>query len=124
MAALRERQLVDQWRELLTSYNDVSCALDRELEEHHNIGRSEFETLERLIDSGDKCLMKALGSDMYLSQSALSRAVARLERAGLVNRSMCDNDRRSVFVCPTDEGRALYQAAKETHRKVLAEHLS
>lgn len=122
--ALQERQLVDQWRELLSSYNDVSCALDRELEKHHDIGRSEFETLERLIDTGDKCVMKSLGSDMYLSQSALSRAVARLERAGLVTRSMCDNDRRSVFVCPTDAGRTLYQEAKATHRRVLAEHLS
>lgn len=124
MAAVQERQLIDRWRDLLSTYNDVSSALDRELERSHGIGLSEFEALERLIDTGDKCLMKALGSDMYLSQSALSRAVARLEKAGLVTRTMCDNDRRSVFVCPTDAGRALHAEAKATHRRVLGEHLA
>lgn len=121
--ALQERQLIDRWRALLTSYNDVSSALDRELQHEHGIGLSEFEALERLVETGDKCLMKNLGADMYLSQSALSRAVARLERAGLVERTMCNDDRRSIFVVPTNRGGAVYYQARETHRAVLAQRL-
>ena len=48
--------------------------------------------------------MSDLTSDIYLSQSALSRAVARLESDGLVHRSMCTDDRRAIFVCLTDAG--------------------
>ena len=48
--------------------------------------------------------MSDLAGDIYLSQSALSRAVARLERDGLVERSMCADDRRAVFVCLTEKG--------------------
>lgn len=59
---------------------------------------------------------------MHLSQSALSRAVARLERDGLVSRSMCPEDRRAIAVCVTAEGRAVHDAAAPTHRAVLAEN--
>ena len=80
MAALQERQLVDRWRGILTTYNAIANALDRALQHEHDIGLSEFEALDRLIETGDKCILKALGSDMYLSQSALSRTFDRLER--------------------------------------------
>ena len=64
-----------------------------------------------------------LANDIYLSQSALSRAVARLERDGLVSRSMCSDDRRAIFVCLTDRGRAVHADATPTHREVLANTL-
>ena len=123
MAALQGRQLVDRWRDLLTTYNAVANALDQALQREHGIGLSEFEALDRLIETGDKCILKALGSDMYLSQSALSRAVDRLERHGLVERSMCDNDRRSIYVNPTDAGRRRHAEASDTRARILADRL-
>ncbi|NDL60279.1 MarR family winged helix-turn-helix transcriptional regulator [Phytoactinopolyspora mesophila] len=120
----REHQLVEQWRELLASYNEIAIALDRDLQDRHGIGLSEFEALDRLVDSGDEKLrMLDLASGMYLSQSALSRAVARLERAGLVERAMCADDRRGIFVKLTVAGRAKHAEASATHRQVLAAHL-
>lgn len=114
--------LVDEWRVLLDRHATVSCALEKALQGQHRIGLSEFETLDRLIDAncGDY-RMSDLANDIYLSQSALSRAVARLERDGLVERTMCREDRRAVFVCLTDKGRAVYERALPTHRSVLAE---
>jgi len=112
--------LVDEWRELLDRYAAVSGALEKALEDQHGIGLSEFETLDRLVDA--KCenyRMNDLSGDIHLSQSALSRAVARLERAGLVKRSMCSDDRRGVFVCLTAKGKQVHDAARPTHRAVL-----
>ena len=84
-----------EWRELLDRHAAVSCALEKALQDEHQIGLSEFETLDRLVDANcGKYRMSDLAGDIYLSQSALSRAVARLERDGLVKRSMCDDDRR------------------------------
>jgi DNA-binding MarR family transcriptional regulator len=117
-------EIVRRWREVLTCYSRVSCALDRALQDAHGIGMSEFEALDRLAETADdKIKMNRLGADMYLSQSALSRTVARLERAGLVERGMCLDDRRAVFVTLTDAGRALHARARTTQRAVLAEHL-
>src|SRR6476661_2310375 len=112
--------LVGEWRELLDRHAVVSCALEKELQGKHDIGLSEFETLDRLVDAacGDY-RMSDLANDIYLSQSALSRAVARLERDGLVSRSMCAEDRRAIFVCLTEKGREVHESALPTHREVL-----
>ena len=97
-----EAALVDQWRSLLTCYNEVACHLERALQESHRLTLSEFETLDRLTTQNcDKRRMQDLAADMYLSQSALSRAVARLEKSGLVSRALCEADRRGVFVTLT-----------------------
>ncbi|RLK59027.1 MarR family winged helix-turn-helix transcriptional regulator [Actinokineospora cianjurensis] len=117
-------ELVDQWRSMTARYNEIACRLDRELEESHGVSMNEFETLDRLAaHDAEKLRMLDLAAAMYLSQSALSRTVARLERAGLVERALCEADRRGVFVRITDAGRDRYRAASETHRNILAEHL-
>lgn len=112
--------LVGEWRELLDRHAAVTGAMEKALQEQHQIGLSEFETLDRLVDS--QCTsyrMNDLSGDIHLSQSALSRAVDRLERDGLVKRSMCVDDRRGVFVCLTDKGKRLHEQALPTHRDVL-----
>lgn len=112
--------LVDEWRELLDRHAAVSCALEKALQDEHEIGLSEFEVLERVVDANcGKYRMSDLAGDIHLSQSALSRAVARLERDGLVERSMCADDRRAVFVCLTGKGTRVYEQALPTHRAVL-----
>jgi DNA-binding MarR family transcriptional regulator len=84
---------------------------------------SEFEVLERLA-TADGSRVQELAGAVHLSQSALSRTVARLEKDGLVHRSMCEDDRRGISVCLTPEGRGRYEAALPTHRRVLADCLS
>jgi DNA-binding MarR family transcriptional regulator len=114
--------LVDEWRALLERHAVVTGALEKALQDQHSIGLSEFEALDRLVDSQcDNYRMNDLSRDIHLSQSALSRAVARLERDGLVKRSMCADDRRGVYVCLTAKGKQVYQQAAPTHRAVLRE---
>jgi DNA-binding MarR family transcriptional regulator len=111
---------VGEWRELLDRHAKVSCALENALQDEHSIGLSEFEILDRLVDANcGNYRMTDLARDIYLSQSALSRAVARLEQDGLVKRSMCSDDRRAIFVCLTGDGATRHRAALPTHREVL-----
>lgn len=111
---------VDAWRELLERHAKISCALEKSLQSEHGLGLSEFEVLDRLVDSEKgSSRMSDLAADIYLSQSALSRAVARLESDGLVERGMCSDDRRAIFVCLTDAGRKVARSARPTHREVL-----
>jgi DNA-binding MarR family transcriptional regulator len=118
-------ELVARWRDLAACYSSVRSALDRELEERHGLGMSEFEALDRLSEA-DHCSqrMQELGEAMYLSQSALSRVVGRLEREGLVMREMCADDRRGVYVRLTTAGRERHAAARPTQLAVLAERLA
>lgn len=120
MTTRSETALVGEWRTLLDRHAAVSCALEKALGEHHGIGLSEFEVLDRLVDANcGRYPMHDLAQDIHLSQSALSRAVARLEKDGFVTRSSCDDDRRSVFVCLTGKGATTHRDALPTHRDVL-----
>lgn len=115
-----ETALVGEWRTLLDRHAAVSCALEKALGEGHGIGLSEFEVLDRLVDANSgRYRMHDLAQDIHLSQSALSRAVARLEKDGFVTRSTCDDDRRSVYVCLTGKGATTHRDALPTHRDVL-----
>src|SRR3954468_21092342 len=116
--------LATEWRDLLLRHARTASALDDALSEHR-LGMSEFEVLERLAcDCGERPRMQELAGSVHLSQSALSRTVGRLEKDGLVSRSMCSEDRRGIAVCLTAEGRERYEAARPTHRRVLAENLA
>jgi DNA-binding MarR family transcriptional regulator len=121
-----ERDLVASWRELADRHARVTGALERALQTEHGLGVTEFEVLERLAgaaDDKDQRRMLELAEAVHLSQSALSRLIGRLEAEGLVTRSICPDDRRGIFTCVTDAGRARYEAARPTQRRVLAELL-
>jgi DNA-binding MarR family transcriptional regulator len=115
---------LDEWHGLLDRHARVSGALERELEERHSLGLSEFEVLDRLVaESEEGCRIHDLAGSVHLSQSALSRVVARLEANGLVSRAICKDDRRGIFACLTDAGRQRHAAARPTHREILKQTL-
>lgn len=116
-----ERFVVDTWHDVLSKHARAMCALERELGDKHGLGPSEFEVLDRMVAHDRKLRIQELCDEVHLSQSALSRVVARLEKAALVSRGVCDSDRRGVFVRITEEGRARHAAALPTQRAVLAE---
>ncbi|MEV4578739.1 MarR family transcriptional regulator [Nonomuraea jabiensis] len=116
-----EEFVVDTWHYVLAKHAKAMCALERELGDRHGLGPSEFEVLDRIVHHDRKLRIQELCDEVHLSQSALSRVVARLEKAALVSRGVCDADRRGVFVCITDAGRARHAEAKPTQRAVLSE---
>ena len=120
-------EIVDQWRALQSAYLKTSNALDRELSAKHGIGLNEFETLDLLAEhcsSTAACRMKDLTADSPMTQSALSKIVDRLEKAGYVRRAACADDRRSLFVELTDAGSALHAEAAALHRDLLEANLT
>ncbi len=118
------REITEVWRDMRCGYSRVLNALERALQAEHGISATEYEVLEHLaVAEKDQRRMQELSEAVNLSQSALSRLVGRLESEGLVYRSICTEDRRGIFTCLTDEGRARYQAARPTQRQVLAAEL-
>lgn len=129
MEAEPEVDVCAKWSETLRVYHNTSCELENELQSRHELGLSEFEVLLILgrtcgEQAEGKAKMKDIEAEMYLSQSALSRTVTRLEKAGLVTRAACDFDRRANFLMLTPSGRERFEAAKPTHRAVLVKHLT
>ncbi len=120
--AVSDDALADAWQDLSVRYHRIACTLDRELQANHSLSASEFEVLEFLSRADKtKARMSDLAEYVHLSQSATSRVVARLEADGLIARTMCSTDRRSVFAALTDAGVKRYRAARPTQRRILKE---
>ncbi|MFK0288512.1 MarR family winged helix-turn-helix transcriptional regulator [Streptomyces sp. NPDC090499] len=129
MAAKKpEQALVEQWRDILALHARTQCELDRALHGHGLCG-SDFEVLDLLSDSpaaDGVCSFRVqeIAERVHLSQSALSRLIARLEKDGLVERAMCPEDRRGVRVALTGKGRALHGEVLPVQRAVLTRMLA
>ena len=129
MAAKKaEQALVDQWRDILALHARTQCELDRALHQH-GLCASDFEVLDVLAEgrsSDGVCSYRVqeISERVHLSQSALSRLIARLEKDGLVERCMCPQDRRGVVVALTSRGRALHGEVLPLQRAVLTRMLT
>ena len=113
--------VVTAWRAIAASHAAACAALEREMGKRHGLGVSEFEVLDRLAESGRSDFRsQELAEAVHLSQSALSRLIDRLEKDGLVERCLCGEDRRGIYVTLTPAGRERHTEAAPTHREVLA----
>ncbi|MEU9339681.1 MarR family transcriptional regulator [Streptomyces sp. NPDC048278] len=121
-----EARLEEQWRDILSVHARTMCEIDRVLHPH-GLGASDFEVLDLLATEtpaeGDHCRVQNLVGRVHLSQSALSRLIGRLEKDGLVERSVCVEDRRGVWVALTAKGRALHTEVRPLQRAVLGRML-
>ncbi|MFF5141719.1 MarR family winged helix-turn-helix transcriptional regulator [Streptomyces sp. NPDC013157] len=121
-----EARLEEQWRDILSVHARTMCEIDRVLHPH-GLGASDFEVLDLLATEtpaeGDHCRVQNLVGRVHLSQSALSRLIGRLEKDGLVERSVCVEDRRGVWVALTPKGRALHAEVRPLQRAVLGRML-
>ncbi|MFG3163579.1 MarR family winged helix-turn-helix transcriptional regulator [Streptomyces sp. NPDC048232] len=119
-------RLEERWRDILAVHARTMCEIDRALHPH-GLGASDFEVLDLLVtegpEEGAQCRVQNLVGRVHLSQSALSRLIARLEKDGLVERTMCAEDRRGVYVALTRRGRELHGEVLPLQRGVLARML-
>ncbi|WP_320773500.1 MarR family transcriptional regulator [Streptomyces sp. CRN 30] len=121
-------RLEERWREILSVHARTMCEIDRALHPH-GLGASDFEVLDVLVaaasrtGSGDHCRVQDIAGQVHLSQSALSRLIGRLEKDGLAERTVCEEDRRGVWVALTPKGRELHARVLPLQRAVLARML-
>jgi MarR family 2-MHQ and catechol resistance regulon transcriptional repressor len=110
---------------LAESYTALRAELDRDLEHDAGLALQWFEPLIRLARSpGHRLRMSDLAAQTGLSPSGLTRAVDRLEAAGLVERLPCPSDRRGAFAALTPAGLDRVRAAVEPHLTHVERHFT
>ena len=106
----------DAWGGFLATYSRVTRVVEADLMEHSRITHVEFEVLLRLwTEPGRRLRMQDLAARSLLTRSGVSRAVERLEGAGLIRREEAHEDRRGAWAVLTDAGSKRFRAAARTH---------
>ena len=124
-AELLEPDESASWAALLMLHRMVLQDLDAELRREHGLAVTEFDVLITLASAPGKQLgMSALAHRAMLSPAGTTHLVTRLERDGLVKRSIDKADRRKWFTVLTDKGDQALQAAQLTHGRVLRRRFS
>lgn len=104
------------WGGLLGMYGRLVRRIDADLQEHSRISHVEFEVLLRLTwAEAHRSRIQDLAAQSLLTRSGMSRAVERLERAGLVTREEAKEDRRGAYAVLTEAGAERFRAALQAH---------
>jgi DNA-binding MarR family transcriptional regulator len=112
------------WQLCLGSTLALADVLDVELEEDAGISLRLYDVLVHLEATPDGLRMNELAERILYSKSGFTRVVDRMEAAGLVRRVRPEDDRRSILVVLTDEGRETLERARRHHRDSIEEHFS
>ncbi len=112
------------WRAWLSASQLLNDRLSRELQEQHGLTTADYEILVRLSEVPDRRMrMSDLAAVTLSSRSRLSHQIDRMEKAGLVDREVCDSDRRGAFAVLTEQGWQTLVAAAPDHVTSVRVHL-
>jgi DNA-binding MarR family transcriptional regulator len=108
------------WRTLAALHGLIDAALERALQQGHELSVVEYTVLDALSrQDGWHMRMQQLGRAAALSASATTRLVNRLEDRGLLVRVLCQDDRRGIYTELTPAGQELLREARPTHDAAL-----
>lgn len=110
---------------LLEAHSGLMAIFERRAAQHPDVPSPGFGILLRLGRSpGQRLRMADLAAQVALSPSGLTRAVDRLEEAGLVRRAVCPSDRRGAYAELTDKGRRRLDEMVPEHVADIEEHFA
>jgi DNA-binding MarR family transcriptional regulator len=112
------------WRLYFESALALADVLDTELERDIGLPLRWYDALVHLEEAPDGLRMNELAERILYSKSGFTRVVDRMEEAGLVRRIRPENDRRSILVVLTDDGRQTMEEARRHHRHAIEQHFS
>src|SRR5690349_20158760 len=112
----REQQA---WRSFMSTTKLVLAELERGMAQH-GLSGTDYGVLVCLSEAPRRRLrMSELSQQMLLEKSRLSHQITRMERAGLVRRESCPDDRRGQFAVLTDEGWETIQRVAPHHVELV-----
>ena len=111
------------WRTFLRAHARVVRDLEQELQADQGIALTDYDVLVQLATADERRLrMSELADRLLLSRSGVTRLVDRLVAEGLVERVMCESDRRGQWASLTDAGRERLRQASPTHLAGVERH--
>jgi len=110
------------WQAFLSVHRQLVELLADQMLTDHQLHLDWFDVLIHLADApGRQLRQRELRDRLLLSESGVSRLLARMAAAGLLERTQADDDRRGVAIALTDKGAAALGAATGSHLELVAQ---
>lgn len=120
---LNSRQQRD-WRSFLSIAIVLPDQFSKDLQDQHDLTLSDYEILVRLSEAPDHCMrMSELAERVMSSRSRLTHQIDRMISAGLVERSLCEEDKRGFNAVLTESGYQKLVSAAPSHVESVRKHL-
>ncbi len=112
------------WRALVMGTTLLFDRLDDDLRRICDLSLVEYEILVRLSESeGRRLRMAQLADALAHSRSRVTHTIARMEKAGLVERTVSPEDGRGILAAMTDKGYELLVRTAPVHVNGVRDHL-
>jgi DNA-binding MarR family transcriptional regulator len=113
------------WEAFVRAYAATSHALERLAESRGGLTLGEHFLLVQIARGPEDGIRPTeLAARSLLTKSGLTRAIDRLEEAGLVDRRACPTDGRGQHVLLTVSGRRLLRRSAPGHIRAIAKHFA
>ncbi|HZQ38599.1 MAG TPA: MarR family transcriptional regulator [Dehalococcoidia bacterium] len=120
-----DAERLEAWRAFLAAHAVLTDVLEAELLAERGLPLAWYDVLFQLsLAPGGERRMQELAGAVLLSKSGLTRLVARMEQAGLVERRPCPTDLRGTIAALTPSGKAALRRARPIHLRGIREHFA
>ena len=118
---ISEEQLA-AWRAFLRAHSTMLRRISRDLEEAELPPLPWYDVLAALRDAPERRLRQVeIAEQVLLSHSGLSRLLDRIEAKGLVRRTACATDRRSLHIELTADGERMLEEMWPVYGRGIAQ---
>ncbi|GAA4119522.1 MarR family transcriptional regulator [Nocardioides fonticola] len=111
------------WRALLLGTTLLFDRLDEDLRRSHDLSMVEYEVLVRLSEKQGRMRMAQLAAALAHSRSRVTHTIARMEKAGLVERCSAAEDGRGIVAALTERGWQVLREVAPVHVNGVRDHL-
>jgi DNA-binding MarR family transcriptional regulator len=111
-----EGPALEAWARFLGAHAGLIRRLNAELVAEHGLTLNDYEVLLRLARAPERAMRRVdLANSVFLTASGMTRLLAGLEQAGLVERAECPSDARVTYAVLTAAGKEKLREASPTH---------
>ena len=124
MEKLTETQ-IESWAALVRTQQYLLNQVEADLKKAGYPPLAWYDVLLELKCAPDgQMRLNEIGARMLLQKSNLTRLIDRLENEGLINREVCDADKRGAYAVITAKGRALQKRIWVIYARSLRTHFA
>ncbi len=125
MSKLTSAKAEQVWEGILRAHCSVTAAIEKDLLPKTGLQLGWYQVLAHLSHAPNSMLrFQDLARVAGITDSGASRRLNQMIKAGLIDRHLCNTDRRGVYAHLTDKGKSAYSKAHAVFLRSLDRNLS